>query len=64
MRNPIRGHRDAHPSGKPIRKDQRRDWHDGYANREEPKTVRLQQDSNVSAIGFTANLTTDYEDEE
>lgn len=48
-----------HPSGKPIRKSNRRDWHDGYANRDEPATKRLRRENLTQAIGFLARLNKD-----
>ena len=63
MSNRIRGPRDKHPSGKPIHRDNRRSYGDGYANREEPKVVSLRSRGKVEAIGFTAHLVCedDYE---
>lgn len=62
-RDQIRGQRDKHPSGKPIRRVERRTYGDGYANRKEPKTARLRTKDKVAAIGFMAHLSRD-EDEE
>lgn len=68
--NPIRPPRDKHPSGRSLRREQRRGWPDGYANREGLKTVRLRDPeskveakSKVEAIGFrTPMLGQDDED--
>jgi len=57
------GHRDKHPSGKPIRRVERRSYGDGYANREEPKVARLRVKNQVEAIGFMAHLSRDEGEE-
>jgi hypothetical protein len=57
----IRGPRERHPSGKPIRKEKRSPCVDGFANRDGYKSVRLRADKTVNAIGFTANLISDDE---
>lgn len=61
--NQIRGQRDRHPSGKPIRRDKKTGWQDGYRVQDGPRLPSLQRDRhNIEAIGFTANLV--QEDEE
>lgn len=57
----IRGPRDKHPSGKPGRRDERRDWPFRMPT-EEPRTIGLRKDRGVTAIGFTANLVDDKEE--
>lgn len=37
----IRGPRDKHPSGKPLRRDKKLDYADGYRNQEGPRVARL-----------------------
>jgi hypothetical protein len=56
----IRGPRDKHPSGRPIRRDNKRSYGDGYQNRDEPATQRLRKkEGGLNAVGFVANLTVD-----
>jgi hypothetical protein len=56
----IRGPRDKHPSGRPIRREYKRGFADGYPNRDEPATQRLRKkEGSVNAVGFVANLTVD-----
>lgn len=60
----FRGHRERHPSGKPIRADNKRVYADGFRNTDEPRTARLRREHRVEAIGFTARLSQDEFDEE
>lgn len=60
--NRIAPPREKHPSGKPLRRDERRSYGDGYANRDEPKTARLRQKHNTEVIGFVTDFLTDDDD--
>jgi hypothetical protein len=58
-----RGVRERHPSGRPIRRENRRTYQDGYRNEDGPRTVRLRRDRNTQAIGFFADITADQQEE-
>ena len=58
----IRGPRDKHPSGKPLRRDKKPGYADGYRNQDKPRTARLRSERKINAIGFTANLICDDEE--
>ena len=60
---PIRGKRDEHPSGRPKAKSNTRSATYGVNYSGEPLTPGLQRRPLENAIGFTANLQTDYDED-
>jgi len=53
---PIKPPPTKHPSGRPIRREKKPGYADGYRNHDGPKTWRLRAGNSVNAIGFTADL--------
>jgi len=60
-----KGPRERHPSGRPIKQDNKRSYADGARNQDGPRTARLrQQQNNTNAIGFLARIVADVRDEQ
>jgi hypothetical protein len=60
---PICGKRDGHPSGRPETKSDKRSAAYGVNYHDEPLTPGLRRRQLQNAIGFTANLQTDYDED-
>jgi hypothetical protein len=63
MKPPIKGPRDRHPSGRPIRNNTRRDFPgSSVRNDDTPMVPGLRRKNATEAIGFLANRPTDEDD--
>lgn len=63
MDNRIRGPRDKHPSGRPIRPRPQREWPYRLPHEDGPRILSLRKDwQTTTAIGFTADLGAEEDD--
>lgn len=63
--NKIRGPREKHPSGRPIRRPYQRDWPHRLPQEDGPRILGLRKDrQSITAIGFTAGLVADDGEDE